>query len=99
MKSEFILNGSAIPLSQLHINHSYHFGGYAKKNIALIAFMNFLYQQHQLPTDFVYTGKMMYGVMDLIEHNFFVPGSKIVCIHTGGLQGNLSLQKGTLTFM
>ncbi len=40
--------------------------------------MNELYNEQQLPTDFVYTAKMMYGVMDLIEKDFFLPGSKIV---------------------
>ncbi len=84
---------------QLHLNHQYHFGGYAKKNAELINFMNSLYDQYQLPTDFVYTAKMMYGIIDMIKNNFFPEGSKIVCIHTGGLQGNLSLQKGTLTFI
>ena len=44
------------------------------------------------------TGKMMFGIIDLIEKDFFVPGSKIVCVHTGGLQGNLSLAPGTLVF-
>jgi 1-aminocyclopropane-1-carboxylate deaminase len=83
---------------QLHIENNYHFGGYAKKKAALISFMNELYNKYQLPTDFVYTAKMMYGIMDMVEKNFFQPGSKICCIHTGGLQGNLSLQKNTLTF-
>lgn len=92
------LTGKSIPPHQLHIEHGYHFDGYAKKNNELIAFMNHLYQKFQLPTDFVYTSKMMYGILDMIKNNFFSPGSKIVCIHTGGLQGNLSLQKDTLTF-
>jgi 1-aminocyclopropane-1-carboxylate deaminase/D-cysteine desulfhydrase-like pyridoxal-dependent ACC family enzyme len=84
--------------SQLHIQDGYHFGGYAKKTTALIEFMNALYDAHQLPTDFVYTAKMMYGTMDLVEKDFFAPGSKVLCIHCGGLQGNLSLPAGTLTF-
>jgi len=83
---------------QLHIADGYHFGGYAKKTGELIQFMNTLYNEQQLPTDFVYTGKMMYGVMDLIQKDFFPAGSKLCCIHTGGLQGNLSLPAGTLTF-
>ncbi len=83
---------------QLHIEPAYHFGGYAKHTPRLIAFMNQLYQQYQLPTDFVYTAKMMYGVLDLIKNDFFKAGSNIVCVHTGGLQGNLSLQKGLLTY-
>ena len=94
---EFLTGG--ISTNQLHIHHQYHFGGYAKKSLALTGFMNSLYSKYQLPTDFVYTGKMMFAVMDLIQHNFFPEQSKIVCIHTGGLQGNLSLQKGTLTFI
>ena len=92
------LNGT-VNTKQLHIHHQYHGGGYAKKNATLIDFMNTLFNQYQLPTDFVYTAKMMYGIMDLIQRDFFPAGSKIVCIHTGGLQGNLSLQKGTLTFI
>ena len=93
----FLTNNQA-NLDQLHIENNYHFGGYAKKTPALIAFMNQLYQQYQLPTDFVYTAKMMFGVFDLIENDFFKPGSKITCIHTGGLQGNVSLPTNSLTF-
>lgn len=80
------------------IFHDYHFGGYAKKTEPLINFMNDFYQQYEIPTDFVYTGKMMFGVFDLIEKGYFPAGSKIICLHTGGLQGNLSLPKGSLVF-
>jgi len=76
----------------------YHFGGYAKKTYELITFMNKFYKAFSIPTDFVYTGKMMFGVLDLIKKNYFPAGSKILCIHTGGLQGNLSLPPGTLNF-
>lgn len=93
------LNKSLPQPQQLHIETAYHFGGYAKHNTTLIAFMNHLFQQHRLPTDFVYTAKMMYGILDMIKNDFFKEGSKIVCVHTGGLQGNVSLQKGLLTFI
>lgn len=93
----FLTNQTFQP-KRLKIVSEYHFGGYAKKTPELIAFMNLLYQKHQLPTDFVYTGKMMYGIIDSIKKGYFPRGSKIVCIHTGGLQGNLSLQPGTLVF-
>jgi len=76
----------------------YHFGGYAKKNKELIDSMNQLYEKYRLPTDFVYTGKLMYGIIDSIKNGSFPKGSKIVCVHTGGLQGNLSLPPGTLVF-
>lgn len=84
--------------NQLQILSNYHFGGYAKKTPELIAFMNDVWQQHQLPTDFVYTAKMMYAVIDKIKQGWFAPGSNILCLHTGGLQGNLSLPKATLLY-
>lgn len=80
------------------IINKYHFGGYAKKNNDLIEAMNLMYKNYQLPTDFVYTAKMMAGVIDCISNDFFQKGSNILCIHTGGLQGNLSLEPGTLKF-
>ncbi|MEO8109785.1 MAG: pyridoxal-phosphate dependent enzyme [Ginsengibacter sp.] len=76
----------------------YHFGGYAKKTTALIAFMNNFYRDYKIPLDFVYTAKMMFGVYNLLEESYFAPGSNILCIHTGGLQGNNSLPPGTLNF-
>jgi 1-aminocyclopropane-1-carboxylate deaminase len=94
----FLLTGKPVNPQQWHCANDYHFGGYAKKNDALIGFMNEFYEEHQLPTDFVYTAKMMFGTMELIKNNFFTAGSKICCVHTGGLQGNLSLPKNTLTF-
>ena len=78
--------------------NDYHFGGYAKKNEDLINFMNQFYNEFKIPTDFVYTGKMMFGIFDLIKKNYFKKDSKILCIHTGGLQGNLSLPANQLNF-
>ncbi|MDB5222808.1 MAG: hypothetical protein JWN83_1475 [Chitinophagaceae bacterium] len=78
--------------------NDFHFGGYAKKTSELISFINKFYEAFAIPTDFVYTAKMMYGVFELIKRNYFPAGSKIICIHTGGLQGNLSLPAGTLNF-
>ena len=77
---------------------NYHFGGYAKKTPELINFMNYLYDRYHLPTDFIYTAKMMFAILDCAEKGYFAPGSKITCLHTGGLQGNLSLPPGTLIF-
>lgn len=69
----------------------YHFGGYAKKTDELIQFMNQCWLKYQLPFDFVYTAKMFYAVIDCVKNNYFDKGSKIICLHTGGLQGNKSL--------
>ena len=78
--------------------NEYHFGGYAKKNETLLQFMNTFYVENDIPTDFVYTGKMIYAIWDKVKSGYFPKGSKIISIHTGGLQGNLSLPKGTLVF-
>jgi 1-aminocyclopropane-1-carboxylate deaminase len=76
----------------------YHFGGYAKKNKILIDFLNECFLAYQLPLDFVYTGKMIFGVFDKIKKGYFPANSKVLCLHTGGLQGNKSLPKGSLVF-
>jgi 1-aminocyclopropane-1-carboxylate deaminase/D-cysteine desulfhydrase-like pyridoxal-dependent ACC family enzyme len=83
---------------QFQIFDGYHFGGYAKKTPELLAFMNALWVQHELPTDFVYTAKLFFAIYDKIKNDYFKPGSNILCLHTGGLQGNFSLQKGSLLF-
>ena len=77
---------------------NYHFGGYAKYNATLIDFMNDFFKLTNIPTDFVYTGKLAYAIFDLIGNDHFHPASKILMIHSGGLQGNASLQKGSLIF-
>ena len=81
------------------INHQYHFGGYAKHNKTLIGFMNDWFSETGIPSDFVYTGKLFYALDDLIRKGFFLDGSQILAVHSGGLQGNRSLGKGTLIFM
>lgn len=69
------------------INNDYHFGGYAKSNPELIEFINHFKTQHDIPLDPVYTGKMFFGLFDLIKKGYFPRGSTIVAVHTGGLQG------------
>jgi 1-aminocyclopropane-1-carboxylate deaminase len=78
--------------------HDYHFGGYAKYTAELLEFMNDFYRVTQIPSDFVYTGKLFFAVKDRIEKKYFPAGVKILVIHSGGLQGNSSLPKGTLIF-
>jgi 1-aminocyclopropane-1-carboxylate deaminase len=90
--------GKLIGEKELEMIHDYHFGGYAKKTDELLAFMNEFYRTTGIPTDFVYTGKLMYAVKQLIQKQFFPPGSRILTIHSGGLQGNKSLKKGELVY-
>ncbi len=78
--------------------HGYHFGGYAKHPKALIDFMKLLWDQWQIPTDIVYTSKLLFAVKDLIEKDHFPKESKLLVIHSGGLQGNQSLPFNTLPF-
>ena len=65
----------------------YHFGGYAKINNDLKQFMSQFYKKYLITLDPVYTSKVAFGVHDLISKGYFKPKSKILIIHTGGLQG------------
>ena len=69
------------------LNTDYHFGGYAKITPELVLFMNSFYEHTNILLDPVYTAKMMFGITDLIAQNYFPKGSKILAIHTGGIQG------------
>ena len=79
----------------------YHFGGYAKINNELISFINTIKEKYKLSLDPIYTGKMLFGINDLIQKNYFKKHTKILAIHTGGLQGikpmNIKLNKKGLT--
>lgn len=81
----------------------YHFGGYGKITEELVAFINDFKQGTQIPLDPIYTGKMLFGLMDMVKHDIFVPGTKILAVHTGGLQGirgmNSVLKKKNLSLL
>ncbi|MEN2487913.1 pyridoxal-phosphate dependent enzyme [Flavobacterium sp. B11] len=81
----------------------YHFGGYGKINLELIEFINAFFEKTKVPLDPIYTGKMVFGVIDLIGKNYFPPHSKILLIHTGGLQGidgmNIKLKQKKLPIL
>ncbi|CAD0002003.1 1-aminocyclopropane-1-carboxylate deaminase/D-cysteine desulfhydrase [Flavobacterium salmonis] len=81
----------------------YHFGGYGKVNLELIEFINSFFEENKVPLDPIYTGKMVFGVIDLIHKNYFSAHSKILLIHTGGLQGiagmNIKLKQKKLPIL
>jgi 1-aminocyclopropane-1-carboxylate deaminase len=83
--------------------YDYHFGGYGKVNEELILFLNSFYQKYKIPLDPIYTGKMVFGILDLVKKNYFPKNSKILIIHTGGLQGisgiNIGLHKKNKTII
>lgn len=68
-----------------------HCRGYARTTPELLAFMAEFEQQHQLSLEHVYTGKMLFRLEQLIEQGVFSPGSRILALHTGGLQGRRGL--------
>ncbi len=74
-------------LNEWTLSHDYHFGGFAKMNERLKAFISDIYAQHGLLLDPVYTGKMLYGVAEFIHQGRIPAGSKVLLLHTGGLQG------------
>lgn len=76
---------------QLVMVTDYDFGGYAKWNNELISFINSFEVNHFIPLDQVYTGKVMYGVLDMMKRKVFEENAKILVLHTGGLQGKQSL--------
>lgn len=67
--------------------NTFHFGGFAKINEELIRFINAFYVKYKIPLDPIYTAKMFYGIEELIKTNYFKKDTKILAIHTGGLQG------------
>lgn len=83
------------PYLPWHINHSFHFGGYAKSTAELTAFCkdfnqqqaNIAKQDSPILIEPVYSGKCFFAVKTLIQQAYFPPNSKILIIHTGGLQG------------
>lgn len=77
--------------ANIHLIDDYHFGGFGKYNQPLIEYMNQFYVEHNVPLDIIYTSKMMWGMEQLLQQGYFPNHSRILCIHTGGLQGNRSI--------
>ena len=73
--------------------NTYHFGGFAKFTNELIEFIIDFYKTQDIPLDAIYNGKMMMGIIDLIANDYFPKRSKILAIHTGGIQGNMGINK------
>lgn len=71
----------------------YHFGGYGKVNEQLVTFINDFFDETGILLDPVYTGKMFFGVIDLINKGWFPANAKVLLIHTGGLQGIAGMNK------
>lgn len=78
---------TASPSASLQLITDYHFGGYAKITPELLAFIDGFQERTNIPLDPIYTGKMMFGLYDMIQRGQFSKGITVLTIHTGGLQG------------
>jgi 1-aminocyclopropane-1-carboxylate deaminase len=103
LKGDFLqneINKYVLKNNNWSLNTNYHFGGYAKISEELIYFINKFKKETGIPLDPVYTGKLLFGIVDLVKNTNFKSGTKIMAIHTGGLQGiegmNTILQKKNL---
>lgn len=105
LKGDFLTDEIRIFAKQDNWNliSDYHFGGYGKINLELIEFINAFLEETKVPLDPIYTGKMVFGVIDLIQKNYFRANSKILLLHTGGLQGiegmNIKLKQKKLPIL
>ncbi|GAA4025051.1 pyridoxal-phosphate dependent enzyme [Hymenobacter glaciei] len=77
---------TGITYANYSVQTNYHFGGYAKYSAELLGFIAQFRQRHGVLLDPIYTGKLLFGVLDLIAQGYFAPGSTVVAIHTGGQQ-------------
>ncbi|PWE45708.1 1-aminocyclopropane-1-carboxylate deaminase [Pseudomonas prosekii] len=62
-------------------------GGFAKVDPLLLAFIQQTEQQSGIALEPLYTGKALLALKQHIESGRFAPGSRLIFIHTGGLQG------------
>lgn len=86
------------PSAPFMISHDYHFGGYGSTPPELIGYITECWHNYGLPLDIIYTSKAFYGIQDMMGKGVFPPESNLLFIHSGGLQGNLSLNPGRLPF-
>jgi len=80
---------SGVQADNWTIETRYAFGGYGKRPAELVAFIRWFREATGIPLDVVYTGKMVAGIIDLAQQGFFPRGTRVLALHTGGLQGNL----------
>lgn len=95
LKGDFLkkeINKLLLRASEYEFHPDYHFGGYAKTQPELIQFIRNFASTTGILLDPVYTGKMMFAILDLAKNDRFLHGSKILAIHTGGLFGLLGMK-------
>lgn len=95
LKGEFLLGEIKKYTSKTNweLIHNYHFGGYGKINQEGIEFINTFSEQQHILLDPVYTMKMIFGVFDMVQSSVFKKNTRILAIHTGGIQGIAGMNK------
>lgn len=73
------------------LSNQYHHGGFAKISAELQSFIANFTEQTAIPLDRVYTGKVLFAVSDMLKNGIFEQGTRVLVIHSGGLQGNRSI--------
>ncbi|WP_016954595.1 1-aminocyclopropane-1-carboxylate deaminase/D-cysteine desulfhydrase [Catenovulum agarivorans] len=81
------LVGPSIKNKNWHLLTEFHAGGFGKVPKQILQLVVEVYQQHGITLDPIYTSKMWLGFNQLITQNYFRAGSKVLLLHTGGLQG------------
>lgn len=92
LKGDFLAKEVALKTHKKNwkITDAYCCGGYAKTTVELLQFIKKFEQKHQIPLEHIYTGKMLFGILDLIKKECFEENTRILVIHSGGLQGRLN---------
>lgn len=78
--------------ARYELHTAYHFGGYAKTTSVLVQFIKEFVACTGILIEPVYTGKMLYALLELAKNNHFEQGSNILAIHSGGIFGLLGMK-------
>jgi len=78
--------------AQYDLHTEYHFGGYAKTTPELISFIQNFVSSTGILIEPVYTGKMLFALLDMASKDHFARGSNILAVHSGGLIGLLGMK-------
>lgn len=92
LKGDFLTDTVAQLVEQKNwlITDRYCAGGYAKTVPELMQFIEDFERDYNIPLEQIYTGKMLWGIFDLIDQDFFTKDARILVIHSGGLQGRMT---------
>lgn len=93
LKEEILAFSSQKNIDKLQLICNYDFGGYGKIMQELVNFVTNFKIQQSIQLDYIYTGKMVFGVFDLIKQRKISPNSKILLLHSGGTQGNKGVEQ------